>query len=609
MSIGSAIIGALRVNLGLDSAEFTAGLKVAKGDISSFGKFAKGSLLALTGVAVGLASAFGVAAKGAIDHADALSKLSQKAGVSTESLSRLGYAASFSEVSIEEMTGALGKLSKSMADATQNKTGAAASAFAALGISVKDANGNLRSADDVFIDIADRFSRIPDGATKTALSMALLGKSGAELIPVLNEGADGLKRYADESDRTGNTISTKFGQDANRFNDALSGIGLKISGVITKLVGSDGFLNGLNRISDTLSDPKFAAAAGNIAQAIVDGIAAAMPLLENFANNISAIHDLFVDFQRMSDKGQQNAITDLRNQVTTVENRITENQAKLDAGGAGTLFGLNNASLKAQIDADIATVQPLIDKIAELQRVRAAGAGGGVDTIGSGPGAFQSLQNMVSPPKVDLDTFTGGIKKAQEAIDPFEARVSELSDALTATVDPFSQMKTDLTDLQTMFDHGRISAAQFGDAVVKTAAGGVGAIAGLAGGLTSALSDMFKENKAIAVANAVVNGIGSVAKTFETYGATPWGFAAAGIAAATAAANVASILSTNENSTAIAGTAGGGSSAAAPAPSSGPAIHLTLKGNNFSAAQIEDLISQINGHFADGGSGGGFVTT
>ena len=89
MSIGSAIIGALRVNLGLDSAAFTAGLKVAKGDVAAFSKFTKGSLLALTGVAVGLASAFGIAAKGAIDHADALSKMAQKAGVSTEALSRL----------------------------------------------------------------------------------------------------------------------------------------------------------------------------------------------------------------------------------------------------------------------------------------------------------------------------------------------------------------------------------------------------------------------------------------------------------------------------------------------------------------------------------------
>jgi hypothetical protein len=611
MSIGSAIIGALRVNLGLDSAEFTAGLKVAKGELGAFGKFAKTSLVALAGVAVGLASAFGVAAKGAIDHADALSKMSQKAGVSTESLSRLAYAASFSEVSLEDTTAALGKLSKTMADAAQNTKGTAASAFAALGISVTDASGHLRDADDVFTDIADRFARIHDGATKTAIAMTLFGKSGAQLIPVLNEGADGLKRYADESDRTGNTISTKFATAANRFNDSLSGIGKKISGIVFQLVGSDGFLSALDRISDTLSDPKFMQAAHDIGQAVIDGIAGALPYLKNFANNISIIHDMLVDFSRMTEAGQRNVIAGVQNQITELENHIQENQQRLAQGGASTLFGLNDASLKDQIAKDIAAVQPLIDKMAELQRTMTGGV-----TPGSGPTSpstfdFRSVldrKKTKSNDDIDLSKFTDGVSKAQQVIDPFEARVEELSDALTATVDPFSQMKMDLTDLQTMFDAGRISAAQFGDAIVKTAAGGVGAFADLAGGLTGALSEMFKQNKAIAVANAIVNGIGSVAKTFEVYGATPWGFVAAGIAATTAAANVASILSTQEGSTSIPGGGGSGSGGAAPAAVAprGPTFHLTLKGSTFSAQQIEDLIGQINQHLSDGGTG--FVT-
>jgi hypothetical protein len=70
-----------------------------------------------------------------------------------------------------------------MADAAQNTKGTAASAFAALGISVTDASGHLRDADDVFTDIADRFARIHDGATKTAIAMTLFGKSGRATHP------------------------------------------------------------------------------------------------------------------------------------------------------------------------------------------------------------------------------------------------------------------------------------------------------------------------------------------------------------------------------------------------------------------------------------------
>lgn len=556
MSIGSAIIGALRVNLGLDSAAFTAGLKVAKGDLSGFSKFAATSMVALTGVAVGLASAFGVAAKSAIDHADAMSKMAQKAGVSTEALSRLAYAANFSEVSLEDTTASLAKLSKTMADAAQNTKGTAASAFAALGINVKDANGNLRDADQVFTDIADRFSRIEDGATKTALAQALFGKSGAQLIPVLNEGAAGLKKYADESDRVGNTISEKFAQDANRFNDSLTTISGVLKGVIYRIVGSDGFLDGLNHISTLLNSPGFAQGAERMANAVIGAL-----------DRITT------------------AIGNLVGAWGTLDQKLAP------IGGIGGLLRTN----------------PIFNAIgAGFDMMgQAAQTGPAFDTGGWGSGAFKPSNTITvhggqtdAPPAIDLSKFTDGLGKAQQAIDPFEARVSELSDALTATVDPFSQMKTDLTDLQTMFDHGRISAAQFGDAVVKTAAGGVGAIADLAGGLTSALSDMFKENKAIAVANAIVNGIGSVAKTFETYGATPWGFAAAGIAAATAAANVASILSTNENSTSV--NAAGASGAAVAPGGASSSINLTIRGSGM--ISVDDIADQLTKSISKGGN-------
>ena len=88
-----------------------------------------------------------------------------------------------------------------------------------------------------------------------------------------------------------------------------------------------------------------------------------------------------------------------------------------------------------------------------------------------------------------------------------------------------------------------------------------------------------------------------MAKTFETYGATPWGFAAAGIAAATAAANVASILSTNENSTSVAAASAGGAAGVAAAPSS--AINLTVRGSGMFS--VDDFVDQIAQGIADGG--------
>jgi len=109
---------------------------------------------------------------------------------------------------------------------------------------------------------------------------------------------------------------------------------------------------------------------------------------------------------------------------------------------------------------------------------------------------------------------------------------------------------------------------------------------------------MFKDNKAFAIANAVVNTAEAVTKTLAQYGATPWGFAAAGVAAASGAAQIAAILSSNKGSSTVAST--GGSSANVPPPNandSGPqrATNVTLVGNGFSGEQIVELLNDALG--------------
>jgi hypothetical protein len=176
---GNSVIGALRVDLGLNSAQFTAGLKKAESGLASFGRTAAASLQVVAVAAIAAGTAMGFAVKHAIDHADALSKSAQKAGVTVEALSRLEFAAKLSDISLEGLTGGLQKLSKAMADATITKTSTAATAFKALGINITDASGKLRSSTAVLGEIADRFSRLEDGSTKTALAMQIFGKSGA----------------------------------------------------------------------------------------------------------------------------------------------------------------------------------------------------------------------------------------------------------------------------------------------------------------------------------------------------------------------------------------------------------------------------------------------
>lgn len=553
---GNSVIGALRVDLGLNSAQFTAGLKNAQGALGKFGTVAARGFTAVAAAATVAAGALGIAVKGAIDHADALNKASQKAGVAVEALSRLEYAAKLSDVSLEGLTGGLQKLSKSMADVAAGK--GPSTAFAALGVSVKDAAGNLRDGDVVFADIADRFSRIEDGATKTALAMAIFGKSGAELIPLLNSGRDGLKQMADESDRLGFTISTKTARGAERFNDTLTKIGGILQGVVNKVMTAA--LPALQSLADTLASPQFAEAAEWLATTIVGAV------------------DRIV-------QAVVKAIGWLKQLGQSIDPQFTV----YGADGKPTSYKGKPISSNIEFGNMEGFGKPVL----------------GTAFMGGWGSEFNkpaAANNNNSPPDIDLDTFTSGVKKAQEVLDPFAARFEDLRDVLTETVDPFSQMKLDLTDLETMFKNGRIGAEQFGSAVQKTIAGAVGSFADLAGSALNSLSQIFEGNKAIAVASAIVNGIGSVAKTLETYGVTPWGIAAAGIAGATAALNVANILSTTKSSKSMPGGSSGGASAAAASGAGGgtqQAINLTVRGSG--AINVDDFVKQLTEQIADGG--------
>jgi hypothetical protein len=149
---------------------------------ASVSGFAKSLIL---GAAVGL-SIGAVTAKimGVIDSMAKLKTLSEKTGSSVENLSKLGFAAKQSGSDIDSVAAALAKLSKGMAGADADSKGAGL-ALKFLGLSAKDAVGNLKDPAALFTEIAKKLALYEDGAGKVALAQALLGKSGADMLPTL----------------------------------------------------------------------------------------------------------------------------------------------------------------------------------------------------------------------------------------------------------------------------------------------------------------------------------------------------------------------------------------------------------------------------------------
>lgn len=234
---GGSVIGALRVVLGADTAALDKGLKDSRSALASFAKSVT-TIASGIGLERAIESSVGAlvgALKKGVVEADKLNKLSQSIGIPVDELSKLKYAADLSDVSLETLGKSAGKLSKAMVEVAGGGAGPAAEAFNALGVSVKNQDGTLRSSSEVLADIADKFASYKDGAAKTALAIAIFGKAGADMIPLLNMGRDGLKAAGDEAKELGLVLDKDTTQAAENFNDNLTRLGKVADGVVVQI--------------------------------------------------------------------------------------------------------------------------------------------------------------------------------------------------------------------------------------------------------------------------------------------------------------------------------------------------------------------------------------
>lgn len=280
------------------------------------------------------AGAFAAFVKSGIDAADNLNKLSQKVGVTVESLSALQYAGRLADLSSEELASSLAKLARSASEATTG-TGDTAAAFQAVGVAVKDAQGNLRGTEEILLDIADRFSKMEDSAGKTALAMRLFGKSGAEMIPFLNQGRVGIEALRQEAERLGIVISSDTAKRAEEFNDNLTR--LAASSEKTKIALAEALLPTLIRISDKM------------AEAARNG--------EGLLGKLAAITALspFDDLQRA------------QKELTEITDRLLSNETRLGRLGDSSFAEAARKSISQKIDADRQRAQELIKLLGVLR--------------------------------------------------------------------------------------------------------------------------------------------------------------------------------------------------------------------------------------------------
>lgn len=282
-----------------------SGLGQAAASMKEFGNKATAAGNALKGVsaaAAGIDAALvGLAYKSG-QTADELNTMAKVTGISTQELQKYKAAADLVDVSVETIAKSQIKLKRSMNDASQGSS-AMSEAFDLLGVSVTDANGQLRGQDEVFSETIAALGKMENETQRDALAMKIFGKSASELNPLIEDNGETYKRVADVFARNNLQLVDQETLDkANAFNDtldelkatgaaALSSIGMQLAGylqpALEKIAGA------IEKVFSWLSqlDPEVLTVIGIIA-GVVAALAPVLLIVGKLAFAISSIMSL-----------------------------------------------------------------------------------------------------------------------------------------------------------------------------------------------------------------------------------------------------------------------------------------------------------------------------
>jgi len=166
---------------------------------------------------------------------DGFDKMSQRLNVSTQFLQEMDFVANLAGTSFQTLEGGMRRLARNANDAND---GLAASkrAFEDIGVSVQGANGNLKESEELFNDVLIGLAGLEDKTKQTALAQVLFGRSGASLIPILNQGADAIAAQRKQVNELGGVMSTSAIKAAVDYTDSMTRLQFAFRGIQANLV-------------------------------------------------------------------------------------------------------------------------------------------------------------------------------------------------------------------------------------------------------------------------------------------------------------------------------------------------------------------------------------
>jgi hypothetical protein len=305
-------------------------------------------------------------ALGARETAEAMGKLSDKTGAAIGTLSVLNLVAHDTEISQDALSSGLIKLAKNQEDAS-NGSKKQLKAFQDLGISIKD----LKNQDpgQMFVSVAQKLDALPDGAHKAQIAIALFGKTGADLIPMLNSlGEDGFGKALEKAKKLGLYLDGDMVNQAAAAQDALHEIGDIANGLGTRFIAgfAPQFTQGVEMIAGALEGhgvdavEEFGETVGKVFKGIMAYIiavgAAWTTIFKNAAEEAKFdLGQIAEGFKGLATGGVSGAVANIMGYRAV---NGANHQATLDANGAAFKAALKDAWAQFMAAPDRASGKP-----------------------------------------------------------------------------------------------------------------------------------------------------------------------------------------------------------------------------------------------------------
>lgn len=177
--------------------------------ISQIGDVAKAAGAAI----IGLAAAGGATWASAVSAADAsvaLESFSKQIGINVERLQAWQNVAVSAGMEAEEFSEALRDMNIELSDAATGGKDELAQLLRRVGISARDSSGNIRNANEVFLEFADAVARQTDPMIQYRMAILAFGEdTGARILPVLRQGSAAFRENEKAMRAAGTAITER----------------------------------------------------------------------------------------------------------------------------------------------------------------------------------------------------------------------------------------------------------------------------------------------------------------------------------------------------------------------------------------------------------------